>query len=262
MITEDADTIYEYLQLTPTFGNNLGQVVFSPLHIYYFRFDTVDTNPLPVVYGASRNYHEGYTIDLGSNMELRVDNYGSESIDAWGTVSITYGTFDCLRICRFDTIASTMLFNGIPISGDTTNHIIYDFLVENYGVAVHVLSNEDETNPNYTDASFLARLTDFSTGIFESEDSFVNNVLLHPNPFSDYITVSYSLEKTSSVTLEIFDISGRRVETMVDNTQIAGTHTVKWQGKNSLGVPVPDGIYFYSLTIDNISSTGKIHLIR
>lgn len=250
-ITEDSDTIYEYLEIAPTYGCNLGQGIISSVTVF-FRFSPVDTNPFPVVYGANRNYHYGYTIDMGGGMELRVDDYGYESIDGWGTVAIPYGTFDCLRACQFDTIASTILLNGVPISGDTTNRIIHDFLIEDYGVAAHVLSNEDETNPNYTFASFLGRLTDFSSGILESDGVVRRDIRIRvePNPFHDRITISLGGEPghrgSGETQIGIYDISGRRVRNLVLYPSSFILETT-WDGRDNDGKVVSQGIYFVGI---------------
>jgi hypothetical protein len=253
MITEGSDTLYEYLELTSSFGNNLGQGIISSTTVF-FRYNPVDTNPLPVVYGSSRNYHAGYTIDLGSNMELRVDSRGFESIDAWGTVTIGYGTFDCLRVCRFDTTESTMLYNSIPIAGDTTEKIIQDFLLEDYGVAAHILSYEGETNPNFTNASFLSRLTDFSSGIAEEPAPVSPGVKLtcSPNPFITSTTISLrgisDHQNTRISELHIYDITGRLVRqiSLLPFDFSLGAQAI-WDGKDEEGRVVREGIYFISV---------------
>jgi hypothetical protein len=257
MIYEDADTIYAYSRLAPSFGCNLGQGSVLGDTVF-FHFEPVDTSPLPIVYGASRHYHYGYTMELDTNMELRSDNYGFETIDAWGMVIIPYDTFDCLRSCSFDTIIITLLVNGIPVTVDTTTHIIYDFLAEDVGIVVHVLSYEEETNPNYSNALFLSRLTYFSTGVYESRRFTVNDLSHQPNPFSDYVTINYCLSERNTVELKIYDSAGRLVKTAINTVQSSGQHTVKWYGRDDHGKSLSDGVYFYSLYVNGCCFTGKM----
>ncbi len=262
-ITEDGDTVYAYGQIAPSFGSNLGLGSVSPLTTF-FRFEPTDSYPLPIVYGASRSYQYGYTLSLNVVMDLRTDKYGSETIDAYGSVIIPYDTFDCLRMRSFDTTVSTILVSGFPISVDTTTHIIYDFLAEDYGLIAHVLSNPEETNPNYTDASFLERLNDFSTGINESENIGVINFSCQPNPFSKLTTISFGQEQSAnSIALSIYDASGRLIKNLyrtVPSTQC--TMQSSWDGTDRIDRPVSSGVYFVVVDVDDTRFSKKVLLIR
>lgn len=79
----------------------------------------------------------------------------------------------------------------------------------------------------------------------------------YPNPFNASTTISYNLPISGHTTLEIYNIQGQRVETLVDNTQSAGQYSVVWNAGQ-----VPSGLYFYRLTIDNKSVTNKMTLLK
>jgi hypothetical protein len=260
-ITEDGDTVYTYGHIATTFGCNLGAGSVSPDTVFY-RFEPVDTYPLPMVYGASRHYHYGFSLELVPGTESRTDYYGFEIMDAYGSVVIPYDTFECLRTCSFDTIVTTLLVNGIPVMVDSTTYIVYDFFAENYGLIAHVLSYPGETNQNYTDALFLERLNFFSTGIHESKDVTVNHFSYHPNPFSDYVTITYSLSKTSLIRLKLYDSGGRLIKTIVDYIQSPGNHTITWYGINDAGAALPNGVYFLYLDVDATTCVRKMLLVR
>ncbi len=261
MIYQDSDTMYSYNELTQNFASGLGLVFMFPV-ILFQRFEPVDSTPLALVFGSSRSYHSGYSMVIDSHVTIRTDNYGTEVIDAYGTVTIPYGAFECLRICDFDTIIIKMLIDDIPVTFDTTTHIIYDFFAENYGLITHILSYPEETNPNYTNALFIERLTNFYTGIEENPTSTKSSFSHHPSPFSEHVTFRYSLESESYVKLSIYNASGRLVKTMVDGHQCKGNHCLKWFGKNDVGDLLPGGVYFYYLEVDETNLTGKLLLIR
>jgi len=63
-----------------------------------------------------------------------------------------------------------------------------------------------------------------------------------PNPFHNLTVISYSLPAATEVTLEVYDITGRLVETLVNQSQQAGIHEVRWNSKDN-----PGGVYFYRL---------------
>ncbi len=85
----------------------------------------------------------------------------------------------------------------------------------------------------------------------------------YPNPFNPVTTISYDLNKAGFVQVEIFDMKGGRVKTLVDQPQNAGQQSVVWHGVDQLGMKVGSGLYFYKLTVDGqISSMKKCVLIK
>lgn len=78
-----------------------------------------------------------------------------------------------------------------------------------------------------------------------------------PNPFNPVTTISYQLPELSFVNLSIYNVIGQLVETLVNKKVQIGYHNVTWNSKN-----VGSGVYFYRITADNYSATGKCLLIR
>jgi hypothetical protein len=254
---EDGDTSYLYMQLTSNFLTTLG-LCDTEIVMQYSPHDSI---PLPIHYGDSHNYHYTYTMVEG-DLTAKTDWYGYSAMDAYGTVTIPYGTFPCLRQCSFDTCALTTLYLGTPIFGDTTTHISYQFVTENYTAVVCIFSYADETNPNYTDAGILERMISFSPGIEESKTIHTNAFSWYPNPFSDYIEMSYTLARPCHCELTMYDITGKRVKTLVSRQQQPGSYSVQWGGRDEIGNPLPNGVYLCRLKIDNAVSLGKILLMR
>ena len=81
----------------------------------------------------------------------------------------------------------------------------------------------------------------------------------YPNPFNPSTTIKFGLPKTSRVTLKIFDITGREVDILFNNTELnAGTLSYVFDGSN-----FASGVYFYSLVIDgNLFSSKKMILVK
>jgi hypothetical protein len=69
----------------------------------------------------------------------------------------------------------------------------------------------------------------------------------YPNPFNRATTISYILSQACPVSLTIYDINGRKISTLVDGLQPAGTYSSLWQRFESDGRPFPNGIYFCRL---------------
>jgi len=86
-----------------------------------------------------------------------------------------------------------------------------------------------------------------------------------PNPFNPSTVINYTIPQSlnsSQVTLEIFNLLGQGVKTLVDVKQVAGEYSIQWNGKNEAGNSVPSGIYFYSLKIENFVKMRKMTFIR
>ncbi len=67
----------------------------------------------------------------------------------------------------------------------------------------------------------------------------------YPNPFNPSTTIAYDLGTEERVSVEIFDLQGRKVKTLLDKVQGPGRHTVVWDGTDEDGMSVPSGTYMY-----------------
>ncbi len=97
----------------------------------------------------------------------------------------------------------------------------------------------------------------------ESDDQMVDlprHLLVsspYPNPFNASITIQYDLPKDSYVTIDIFDILGRRVTTLVNAAQPAGSHHMIWDAPDR-----SSGIYFYRIQAGEFTETKKMTLLK
>ncbi|HEY9164597.1 MAG TPA: T9SS type A sorting domain-containing protein [Candidatus Kryptonia bacterium] len=78
-----------------------------------------------------------------------------------------------------------------------------------------------------------------------------------PNPFNPSTVISYQLPLNGMVALKIYDILGREVETLVNERQTAGNHSVTFNASN-----LPSGVYFYRLEAGTFSQTKKLVLLK
>ena len=83
-----------------------------------------------------------------------------------------------------------------------------------------------------------------------------------PNPFNPETSIVYHLPEHAHVTLEIYNILGQRVITLVDEEQPAGSKRVKWSGVDQNGIPVPSGVYFYSARMGHFADTKRMVLAK
>jgi hypothetical protein len=79
----------------------------------------------------------------------------------------------------------------------------------------------------------------------------------YPNPFNPTTNISFTLPQSSEVTLEVFNMQGQRVATLVNSTMGAGSHTVPFNAEN-----LSSGIYLYRMTAGAFSQTNKMMLVK
>jgi hypothetical protein len=84
----------------------------------------------------------------------------------------------------------------------------------------------------------------------------------HPNPFNPQTSIRYALPQAGPVRLQVFDLQGRLVRTLVRGEQAAGVHTVVWKGRDDAGSEVASGIYFYRLSTDAGDDVRKMTLLK
>ena len=84
----------------------------------------------------------------------------------------------------------------------------------------------------------------------------------YPNPFNPSTTIDFSVEENGPVSLRIYNISGSLVTTLIDQVMVPGAHSTEWNGRDSHGISVASGIYFYRLTAGNRTLTKKMVLLQ
>lgn len=84
----------------------------------------------------------------------------------------------------------------------------------------------------------------------------------YPNPFNPSTTFEYSLPSPSRVAIDIFNIMGRRVRVLVQETKPAGVYRIDWNGTDQTGEPVASGVYVYRLQTDGHVETRRMLLLK
>jgi hypothetical protein len=84
----------------------------------------------------------------------------------------------------------------------------------------------------------------------------------YPNPFNPTTEISFSLPCASHTRLDIYNIKGRKVRTLIDEYRPAGNHVVMWEGSDSNGKPVATGVYFYHIEAGDFTASKKMLLLK
>jgi hypothetical protein len=112
----------------------------------------------------------------------------------------------------------------------------------------------------------IRALYDFATSVenktiysLPDENQLFQN---YPNPFNSTTIINYQVKDAAPVNLQVYDILGNKIRTIVNENKIAGYYAEYWDGKNDSGLQVPSGIYFYSLRVKNYNRTKKLVFLK
>ena len=83
-----------------------------------------------------------------------------------------------------------------------------------------------------------------------------------PNPFNPRTAIPFAVSSEIRVSVEVYDILGRRIAVLADEVFAPGTHRVIWESRDASGRPVSSGIYFYRVSAGDMVVTKKMVLMR
>ena len=209
----------------------------------------------------------------GETVEINRHNYTdtlfftwTEAIDASGD-DVTYdfeftGDLGVLYWHFFDHCDETEFMCKVP------NHRIEDFLsiegVEVVSGTWSVIATDGKGYSYPTNGPF--ELTIDASSVSVDEPMLIPETFsLHanyPNPFNPSTAITYDLPKRSLVTLGIYDILGKQIKTLVNQSQDAGNKIAVWDGTDDLGRQVSAGVYLYQIQAGEFSQARKMLLLK
>jgi len=179
-------------------------------------------------------------------------------VDGYGTVKMPDGsTSDALRIRQVHVLYSSA-FPGLP----TTKIPTVDFLfITKSGQFVSVTSSDTTvTSGSVTGDVNWSILKNSSTGVFadKAQGSSLTLEQNQPNPFRTETQINYQVARAGKINLSVYDLSGRKIRTLVNSYKPVGAYQVVWNGQNEFGIEVNAGYYFSRLQSDNLTRTVKM----
>jgi hypothetical protein len=122
----------------------------------------------------------------------------------------------------------------------------------------------DEWNSENDNLAFCLSYDSTISAVGESSGlpSVFNLSQNYPNPFNATTSIQFSLKKAGNVTLSIYDVLGRKINTLYNGTLPVGSHSLIWNGTDELGKTVTSGIYFYRLESADGSIVKRMVLLK
>ena len=84
----------------------------------------------------------------------------------------------------------------------------------------------------------------------------------YPNPFNPITQIDFDIAKNQHVKIEVFNIRGQKIKTLINDTFEAGSHKITWNGTDDHGREMSSGIYFYQMTTNDSTQTRKMLLMK
>ena len=218
---------------------------------------------------------QGWPIDLGTNslsepVTVDLDNDGDlEIIGANKSGQISVFHHDGTLFTHFPTTVSGNIESS-PAVGDIDNDGDYEIAVATtLGLKVMDIKTESGNRVSWK----VHRGNQYRTGSLamtllsnENQQGFTPEKFLispnYPNPFNPSTSIDIETAVKGKLLVNVYDISGRLVNTLMDNSTEPGYYTVRWNGQNLQGEIMPTGVYFVEVQSGSDLGIRKIMLIK
>ncbi|MEZ4388237.1 MAG: T9SS type A sorting domain-containing protein [Candidatus Krumholzibacteriia bacterium] len=152
-------------------------------------------------------------------------------------------------------------FYEIPLGAN--NDVVFDVPYDLDGVYSigFIVGNGEKAGTSKSYTITVDRITPDPTAVDELAPAFAiaGNF---PNPFNPQTSIKFTLNGTAATSLEVFDVSGRKVRTLLDHVLDAGEHTVPFNGRDDAGQALPSGTYLAKLRSGDQVTTHKLVLAK
>lgn len=262
--TLDPDTLFEEATLSgPHSDEGNGWLNLDVTHVE-------GRLPENLVYSESFGEDEIPMYYDGPEFYLRVNYTGNTPITIRVHVEGWQG-LELPRQARVPVSRGTGVVVTIPIDGmgnfDFLKKVEFWFEYE-WGeeTALHVELDQLELESAWDGLYLIDDFGDVPTSVAgEAPTAPATRVALNqnaPNPFNPRTTIPFQVAETGTVNLAVYDVSGRKVQTLVNGNFSAGSHAVSWDGVDANGGPVPSGVYTARLEAGGTTQTRKMLLVK
>ncbi len=208
-----------------------------------FNIETADTNPVIL-----RVFDE---VDGEPGNMLSQQVFRNNITDGWHTADLSG---EDLVVDGNYYIAVVFTVNSSAIGVDTSQN----------GNTIVKVSNSSAWE-NYADGNLMITSVLSTTTDNNDQNQVIEKQLTlnnYPNPFNPTTNVQFSMPASGHATLSVYDIRGRKVNTLINKTMNKGEHTIMWDGTDKNGSTVGSGVYFFKLDANGDSKVKKSLLMK
>ncbi len=252
--TDDGSLVFDsYMNVSSNILRTLGSAGdFAGFSIIEVEDD--DAAPLPMTYGTSWLSVSNDTSDQFGFKTITNDSTWN-SVDAYGTLRLSMGDIECLRLQEMSKTITESSFNSQPLgSPDTSFYVSYVWLSKNHLQTFVVDGLEDNLGEVSMTISGSPTSVKETFGVIPVGYSLNQN---YPNPFNPSTTISYSIPNDGFVSLSIYDALGSEVAVLDNGFRSAGNYSYSFDASD-----LSSGMYFYKIQSGNFVQTKKMLLMK
>jgi hypothetical protein len=212
--------------------------------------------PTPYTYTSSpiqNNYTSTFTIVV-SSITATVHHRARRTItpDAFGSLTTPAGTYaNTLRVKSYEITSDSVYVFGSFNQAQYDTTTTYDWLQNSADLQLLEIAMDKGKMKK------VKYMQSLSTGI-DTPSQLTSATTLSPNPASDVVYVQYENKSATPVKIELFDITGKYISTLLQVDELEGKHVVP---VNLYALPVPKGLYFIRLSHEGTSETLKLTIL-
>jgi len=182
------------------------------------------------------------TINWSLNTENDLDYY-----EIWRKVTEYTNTYTLIQTTTANSFIDLEYFNA-PNAGDF--HCYYKIRAKDINGNFSAFTSELSTRAESANKQLLKGEKDSEKLEFRLDENY-------PNPFNPTTTINYQINEKGFVNLKVYDIIGKEVAILVNETQNSGKYSVSFNASN-----LPSGVYIYSLRVNNFIKNNKMTLVK
>ncbi len=178
--------------------------------------------------------------------------YGYEESD---TISLAYEVTD-------DMLSLSAEFDFCEMMGDDYYYYYYDSLncYDMFEMQFGITDIQDITLDFWMEMSYSGPLAiageiGLQPGQFKLHQAY-------PNPFNPTTTLKYEMGSAGSVSIDVFDVNGRKIRSLYNGIQIPGQHEIRWDAKDDHGRSMSSGVYLFKVNVNGKQQTAKSLLLK
>ena len=178
--------------------------------------------------------------------------YGYEESD---TISLAYEVTD-------DMLSLSAEFDFCEMMGDDDYYYYYDSLncYDMFEMQFGIMDIQDITLDFWMEMSYSGPLAiageiGLQPGQFKLHQAY-------PNPFNPTTTLKYEMGSAGSVSIDVFDVNGRKIRSLYNGIQIPGQHEIRWDAKDDHGRSMSSGVYLFKVNVNGKQQTAKSLLLK
>jgi hypothetical protein len=199
---------------------------------------SIDNLPPSIPSGLIAEFDDGLRLTWNSNPEEDLADYILDKSEDSSFYTNQYSSF----------ITSDTLFLDFPTP--TNDTMFY---------RLSVMDNSGNVSGYSDTITYIIVLANDENLLIPTDFSLHQN---YPNPFNPSTQIKYDLPEDALVSINIYDLMGRSIKSLVNSNQLAGYRSIQWKGTNNLGEQVAAGIYIYMIQAGDFRETKKMILLK